>query len=350
MHGPGGELESLLPCRRGPRQMGTDLARWRHPLNFEAEPANPEIQSSEPSAPPPPAPRTASALERIFTGSDGIRAGWRVAIYIFLLFIFGAMALGAVLHLHVMRRVNTPAIGIIVQEVPVIVVLLLASWVMTFIEKRPLGRYGLPLRGAFGSRFWQGACWGFLQLTLLLRVIHVLGGFSFGTLALHGSAIAEYALLYALGFLLVGLAEEYMFRGYLQFTLSRGMGFWPAAIFTSSLFACAHLANPGEKPLGIAMVVTDGLFCCLTLWRTGNLWWAVGNHASWDFAQSFVYGVPDSGLIMNNHLMNSSFHGPVWLTGGSVGPEGSVLIPVLFAVTIVAFHFCYPKREYSDVS
>jgi hypothetical protein len=50
--------------------------------------------------------------------------------------------------------------------------------------------------------------------------------------------------------------------------------------------------------------------------------------------------------MATKHLLNPSLHGPDWLTGGSVGPEGSVLIPVLFVVTIVAFHFCYPKREY----
>ena len=209
-----------------------------------------------------------------------------------------------------------------------------------------MGRYGLPRQGAFGSRFWQGAAWGFLQLTLLLIGMHLLGGYSFGALSLHGPEILKYAALDAVGFLFVGLSEEFLLRGYVQFTLGRGLGFWPAAILTSVLFASAHLGNPGEARLGILMVALDGLFYCFVLWRTGNLWWAIGNHAAWDFSQSYLYGVPDSGLMATKHLMNPSFHGPDWLTGGSVGPEGSVLIPVLFLVTVVAFHFCYPQREY----
>ena len=172
------------------------------------------------------------------------------------------------------------------------------------------------------------------------------GGYSFGTLSLHGPEILKYAALDAVGFLFVGLSEEFLLRGYLQFTLGRGLGFWPAAILTSLIFASAHLGNPGESHLGIFMVAIDGLFCCFILWRTGNLWWAVGNHAAWDFSQSYLYGVRDSGFMATKHLLNPSLHGPDWLTGGSVGPEGSVLIPVLFVVTIVAFHFCYPKREY----
>ena len=71
----------------------------------------------------------------------------------------------------------------------------------------------------------------------------------------------------------------------------------------------------------------------------------MGNHASWDFAQSFVFGVPDSGLITNNHLMNSSFHGPAWLTGGTVGPEGSVMAFVAVGIAAALFVFVYPAEE-----
>lgn len=323
-------------------------------MNFEADPANPEVQFSGPPSLNP-APRTPTALENIFLGSDGLRAGWRLLIYVVFLFIFGAVIFKGMDYLPITHRAHLELMtgfisetSILVQEVPTFLMVLLASWVMSFIEKRPLGRYGLPLAGAFGPRFWQGAVWGILQLTLLLGVMHLLGGFSFGTLDLHGPAIAKCALLYALAFLMVGFSEEYLLRGYLQHTLSHGIGFWPAAVLTSSVFAGLHIANSGEKPLGILMVALDGLFCCFVLWRTGNLWWAVGNHAAWDFSQSFLYGVPDSGENAKNHLMNSSFHGPAWLTGGSVGPEGSALIPALYVVLFVAFYFCYPKREYSD--
>jgi membrane protease YdiL (CAAX protease family) len=324
-------------------------------LNFE--PDHPEVQLSESPALLPPTPRNPTTLEAMFLGSDGLRAGWRVLVYFaFLIVIYWLVSAG--LHFApFVDRVGAEAMAghnsaasLLLQEVPAFVTMLLASWVMTFIEKRPLWRYGLPLHGAFGSRFWQGAAWGFLQLTVLLGVIHLLGGFSFGTLALHGTAIVQYALLYSLAFLFVGLSEEYLLRGYLQYTLSRGIGFWPAAVITSSLFAAIHLFNSGENPLGIAMVAIDGLFGCFILWRTGNLWWAVGNHAAWDFSQSYLYSVSDSGQNVSNHLMNSNFHGPAWLTGGSVGPEGSVFIPGLFAISFVVFHFCYPKREYSDVS
>jgi hypothetical protein len=87
-----------------------------------------------------------------------------------------------------------------------------------------------------------------------------------------------------------------------------------------------------------------GLFWCFTVRRTGSLWFAIGLHASWDYSESFIYSVPDSGLTATGHLLNSSLHGPRWLTGGSVGPEGGVLIFVIIIMMSAAF-----DRLYRDV-
>jgi len=143
-------------------------------------------------------------------------------------------------------------------------------------------------------------------------------------------------------FLLVGLYEEFLLRGYSQFTLARGIGFWPAAVVLSCTFGLVHLSNGGEQWMGLLSAALIGFFFCLTLRRTGNLWFAVGFHAAWDWGQSFFYSVPDSGTLAPGHLMSSTLHGPQWLSGGSVGPEGSVLCFVLMAVVWIAFDRAYP--------
>ncbi len=89
-----------------------------------------------------------------------------------------------------------------------------------------------------------------------------------------------------------------------------------------------------------------GLFFCLTLRRTGNLWFAVGFHAAWDWGESFLYSVPDSGEKAPGHLLSSSFHGSPWLTGGSVGPEGSVFLFLVIALVWVAFDKVYRQAKY----
>jgi membrane protease YdiL (CAAX protease family) len=72
-----------------------------------------------------------------------------------------------------------------------------------------------------------------------------------------------------------------------------GWSFWTSAVLFSIVFAAVHLSNPGENKFGIAMVFIGGLIMCFTLWRTGNLWFAIGNHAAWDWGQTFMFGTPN---------------------------------------------------------
>ena len=186
----------------------------------------------------------------------------------------------------------------------------LATWFMSRKEKRPLDDYGIPLRQAFGERFWEGCIWGFAALSALLLVLFVSGHFQIDSVALSGGAIFRYAVGWAAVFLAVSVSEEFAFRGYWLFSFSRRMRFWPAALFTSVVFGAAHLGNPGENLLGILQVIVVGLLLCLTLRRTGNLWFALGFHAAWDWAETFFYGTPDSGLLGAGRFLSTSVHGP----------------------------------------
>jgi membrane protease YdiL (CAAX protease family) len=136
-----------------------------------------------------------------------------------------------------------------------------------------------------------------------------------------------------------------LFRGYLQFTLTEGMGFWPTALLLSLMFGAVHLRNPGEGVVGALSVFTIGMFLCFTLRRTGDLWLAIGWHAAFDFGETYLYSVPNSGLVMQGHLLSASLHGSRWLTGGSVGPEGSAFSFAVLAVTFVAFDRLYRQRK-----
>ena len=183
-------------------------------------------------------------------------------------------------------------------------------------------------------------------ITVLLFALHGAGALDFGRLALHGPRILKFAAFWGTFFLLVGLYEEFFTRGYLQFTLTQITGFWPAAVLLSLTFGAMHLSNPGESWAGIAGAAIIGFFFCLTLRRTGTLWFAVGFHTAWDWGQSFFYSVPDSGGMFPGHLMNPSLHGPVWLTGGSVGPEASVFLFILIALLWALFDRVYPEVKY----
>ncbi len=225
---------------------------------------------------------------------------------------------------------------------------LLATWIVARLEKRPLADYGAPPRQAFGMRFWEGCVWGFAMLSATLLVLRITGHFQIDSVALSGGAIFRYALGWAATFLAVSLTEEFGLRGYLLFLVARRRSFWPAAVILSLVFGAMHIFNHGENALGIAQVVLIGWIFCLTIRRTGNLWFAVGFHAAWDWAETFFYGTPDSGLLGVGRYLNSSVQGPDWLTGGSAGPEGSVVALVVLLLCALLIHFRFPKAIYPD--
>jgi uncharacterized protein len=292
-------------------------------------------------------------MQKIFMGPNGIRAGWRLLIF---------LGIGACLQLlivqwglrlipgvrEIIREVQnggviTPRFELIFESSGIAVVFL-AGLAMSRIERRRFGAYGIPAEGAFGKLFWQGAAWGLGFETVEIVAIWGLGGFSFGGLALGGAELAKYAMLWAISFVLVGFFEEFLFRGYAQFTLASGMGFWPAAFLLSAAFGAVHLTNQGEGWVGALSVFTFGIFGCFALRRTGSLWFIIGFHAAADYAETFLYSTPDSGLLAQGHLLNSSFHGPRWLTGGTIGPEGSALAFAVFVIAFLLFSWVYRAK------
>jgi membrane protease YdiL (CAAX protease family) len=278
-------------------------------------------------------------MGKVFFGPKEVRSGWRLFLFSCLAAIL-AYVLGRVAY-HFGSKISVPVVlaplFTIVSQGVLFAGVLVAAAMMARLEGRSLAEYGLPARGAFGGGFWKGIAWGFVALTALLVLMRLGRGFDFGSLALHRGEIVPLAAGWAVAYLTVACFEECLFRGYALYTLASGMGFWPAAVSLSLLFGALHLRDEGETWVGALAAAAVGIFFCLTVRRTGSLWFAIGLHAMWDYAESFLYSVPDSGSTIPGHLLNSSFHGPNWLTGGTVGPEGSVLVFVIIAAMFVMF-------------
>ncbi len=184
---------------------------------------------------------------------------------------------------------------------------------MSKIERRPISVYGLGGNRKV-SYFLIGAALGLIAISGLVLILFQTGLLVIDRRLLFGSEIPRYLLLWIPGFLAIGLFEEYLFRGYLQYTLARGLsglarylpgpanpqavGFWIAAFLVSFGFGAIHGSNPGESPAGLICAGIASLVFCFSLWRTGSLWWAVGLHAAWDYGQSVIFGVADSGALL----------------------------------------------------
>lgn len=293
----------------------------------------------------PPAPERPPSQTGLFASSGRAGAIAHLFIYLAIAFVaFLAFSTIIAIALHPERVFFLTPLGLFLNELSLALSAMGAAAIMALLENRPFGDYGLPGRETFGKHFWQGAAWGLAAVTVLMLLIAAFHGYSFGNVDLHGKDLARYALLWGVAFLMTGFSEEFLFRGYVQYTLGSVIGFWPTAILGSAAFGAFHLSNQGESWVGAAGVVTIGMFFCLTLRRTGSLWFAVGMHAAFDFGETFLYSVPNSGFVGQGHLSSASLHGPAWLTGGAVGPEGSAFSFLTMALLFALFARFYPGR------
>ena len=300
----------------------------------------------QPSGSNPQPDSSDDSLRKIFFNQRGLRPGWRILIAIALIVIISIAVSGALRLIAGQPQRFNPTLQLVGVALQFLVVVLV-SWIMSRIERRDMGEYGLPLK-ASGTlpRFVRGYIfWGFLPLSLLLLAMRALDVFYFGNFTLHGGLILFWAAFWGVFFILVGLNEEYSLRGYLLYTLAEGIGFWPAAIVLAGLFAVLHTFNPGETRIGIIMTALFAMFAAVTLRYTGNLWLAVGAHAGWDWGESYFYGVNDSGFQAPGHLLDPHIQGAAWLNGGTVGPEGSILTLVLMITMSVLFVYLYRRSR-----
>jgi membrane protease YdiL (CAAX protease family) len=337
-------------------------------LNNEASdlPVDPDATLTPIEPIPPAQPLT---LHKIFIGKDGLRAGWSLLIFVA---IFAALAYSVNFIGHKLFPTDpnsgkpgseiSPRLGFIAEGVPFVVVLLV-TWIMSKIERRPHSVYGFG-DSRMVRHFFAGMAWGIICLSLLILTLWKSGLLVFDSRLIFGSDVLRYGGIWLVGFFLVGLLEEYLTRGYLQYTLSRGiaaiyqwafktrhsaaLGFWTSAVIFSILFGLGHNNNPGESPIGLLSAGLAAMVFCFSLWRTGSLWWAIGLHTSWDWGQSFLYGVPDSGLMVQHRLLATHPVGKPILSGGTTGPEGSIfIVAILFLICLIIL-FTLPRAHYGQ--
>jgi membrane protease YdiL (CAAX protease family) len=116
----------------------------------------------------------------------------------------------------------------------------------------------------------------------------------------------------------------------------------------SILFGLGHGRNPGESPIGLLSAGLASMVFCFSLWRTGSLGWAIGFHTSWDWGQSFLYGVADSGTMVQHHLLATHPVGKAVFSGGATGPEGSIFIVAVLALASLIIFFTLPRARFGD--
>jgi len=354
--------------------------------------ADPEGEATTVQAPEPEQPYR--GLRWIFVGEGGLRAGWSLAIFLLLFFVFanGLGAAFAKLHLLGAKASFTP-MSALFGELPPVLAMIVSALVVALIEGRSILDYNL--RGTRrGLHFASGLIAGFAALSSLVGVLYWGHWLQFGPVALSGTQIFRYAAIWGCVFLFVGLFEEGMMRCYSLFTLTRGLnfwwaaaivggicirlithakgngalgvyaiallgavpclrlhlkrnpssGFWQASWVTSTFFGFGHTSNNGEAWIGIFAAAAIGFVFCVSVKLTGAAWWAIGCHAAWDWGETFFYGTADSGFVASGHFLTTSPTGnPLW-SGGTVGPEGSLAVIGIILLLLALLLVVYGRR------
>jgi membrane protease YdiL (CAAX protease family) len=224
------------------------------------------------------------------------------------------------------------AAAIALNEFENFCVALICTAALALYERRRVDSYGLPIARALGRDTWEGAGAGAVMAASVAIGMLALGGMQIRGLATTGAALAISALVWLGANMLVGVAEEFYFRSYFLQSLWKAIGFWPASIVISFLFAADHyFFKPGENVWDVITLVSLSLVMCYSVLRTGSLWFAVGFHFSFDYMQLFVIGTPNGSRLPVGRLLDATFNGPAWLTGGVLGTEASVLMYPLIA-------------------
>ena len=333
----------------------------------------------------------------LILGPQGLRAGWSILLFVVLLYLF-ANVIGTILSsvvrglFHVGLEGETAGSSI-VSEGAWVLALALTLAILSRLERRRFVDYYLA-GPSVGARLLAGLVSGFAALSVLVGLLAWGGWIHFGA-APSEPHVLLYAGLWAIGFLFVGLTEEGSFRCYLQFTLARGVnfwwavaavggmclwdmthssshgagglyatallgvfpclylqwrktppsGFWQAAWVSSTLFGFIHTGNKGETWIGIFAAAAIGFVFCVSVRLTGSAWWAIGCHTAWDWAETYFYGTADSGYVARGHLFTTTPAGSVLWSGGTDGPEGSLLVLPVILLLLVALLAMYGRKR-----
>jgi len=188
----------------------------------------------------------------------------------------------------------------------------------------------------------RGALYGLALGALLIGVVVALLTISGAAKVDVGGAFARAGLPGVA--ILAGTFEELVARGVVLRNLENVFGSFAAIVLSALLFAALHIGNPNATPLSIAALgIEGGVMLGAIYVARRSLWWTAGVHSAWNFTQTGLFGIADSGHS-GQGLLRTELVGVDWLTGGAFGIEASLVSVLLCAIVAVLF-LIYAQRR-----
>lgn len=228
----------------------------------------------------------------------------------------------------------------LVAEIALIVICILYC---KLLEKRKPYTMGFRKKGII-AQYAKGMLIGAVAFSLAYGLCVLTGSISFGGLTTGGVPIL-YIIGFFIGFLIQGMAEEVLCRGYLLVSLTRRHSVVGAVVISSLFFAMLHDMNSGMTALSVVNLFLFGVVMSLLMIRYENIWIVGAAHSIWNFMQGNVFGVLVSGQDMKQSIFaSSSVEGAGFISGGEFGLEGGLSVTLILAVGIAFLLWSLHKK------
>ncbi|MGO2113077.1 MAG: lysostaphin resistance A-like protein [Pseudoclavibacter sp.] len=220
---------------------------------------------------------------------------------------------------------QNPIAALVVGPALAVAMVTLYVWVGRRVELR---RVSDAARGNSVRHMLIGTCGGLALSAVTIGILSLAGAYTITGWGSVAGALAVAGTMCA-----IAVSEEVFFRG-VVFRLIHGR--WGAGIALGAsaiIFGLVHLLNPGASLWGaVAIVIEAGLMLGAAYLATGSLWLAIGLHFGWNVATVGMFGTVTSGAEARDSLLIAVTSGPDWLSGGSFGPEASVVAVVVCSI------------------
>ncbi len=291
-----------------------------------------------------------SILARIFLSPEEprLRAGWRLLLHIFLLYVFVSVfgTLIGIVEGLLGQSLTGSFLGGQVLE-------LLTITGATYVARRWLDRRSFASLGLqLSKQTWLDILIGigitFVQMGFIYVVMLSLGWLTFKGFAWQFdpvNAVINGVVTFFIIFILVGWNEELLSRGYQLQTIASGINLFWGVVISSAVFGLLHLGNPNATWVSAAGIFFAGVYLAYAYIRTKQLWLSIGLHIGWNFFEGVVFGFPVSGLSIYP-LTRIDVHGPELWTGGAFGPEaGLIVLPSLIVGGILIYLYTMRRAK-----
>jgi membrane protease YdiL (CAAX protease family) len=308
-------------------------------------------------------------LRRLWLNRHGLlRVVWRLVIFTLLLAAigYGVMYGTAVLLVALNLSDGSFALGEGPLQVQIIgylfmtlAIFALSAIAVRLFDRRAIAGLGLGFHSCWLKQFSIGLMMGMIFVTTIVAVQMATGTLHLQPTGIDVRLLVRSFLLTLVVCIGVAFLEELVFRGYFLQVLAEGIGDFVgfarrsgagsirsqefagnagkivASVVLAAPFGLAHYFNAGGTFVGAVVTGMGGLVLSLAYFRTRSLWTPVGLHITWNLFMGWIFSVPVSGELLETIPFTGTVSGPEWFTGGSFGPEGSILAVIALACMAV---------------